>query len=76
MTFVLGHQDLHEAGKVCQGKGVPWDVVTLQSHIFCHPFDIFQFGRSDAMNKYCLRIKRSSLETTHTMKTFVQITFW
>ena len=36
MLFYSG-KDLHEASKVCQGKRVPWDLITLQSHIFCHP---------------------------------------
>ena len=36
-AFFYSGKDLHEASKVCQGKRVPWDLITLQSHIFCHP---------------------------------------
>ena len=30
-------KDLHESNEVCQSQRVLWDVVTLHSHIFCHP---------------------------------------
>ena len=37
ISFLTVAKDLHESSEVCQSQRVLWDVVTLQSHIFCHP---------------------------------------